>query len=169
MLVQKVVGNTFEEGLSLHNDDLFGFEIVALTWDECAKRLHRKVTEAGREIGISLPLNSSLRHGDILYRDDDSMIVVFVQPCDVLVVQPDSIRDLGRVAYEFGNRHLPLEVTDRGEIVLLPDGPTELLLDKLSVRYEKVRRRFHPIPKGGSHRHDHHHGHSHDHSHSHDH
>ncbi|WP_051404949.1 urease accessory protein UreE [Bacillus cihuensis] len=162
MICNQIVGNIFEDGLSNGNEELRGFETVELTWDECAKRILRKKTNRGREIGISLPLQpqTSLRHGDILTREEEGTVLVSLQPCDVLVVFSESTKELGLIAYELGNRHLPLEVTDSGEIVLLIDDPTEVLLNKLHVHYETQCRRFQPIPKGGGHHHhDHDHGH----------
>ncbi|WP_018393237.1 urease accessory protein UreE [Bacillus sp. 37MA] len=162
MICNQIVGNAFEDGLAHENEELL--ETVELTWDECAKRILRKKTNRGREIGISLPLQpqTSLRHGDILIRDEEGIVVVSLQPCDVFVVFSESTKELGLIAYEFGNRHLPLEVTDSGEIILLVDDPTKVLLNKLHVYYETQCRRFQPIPKGGGHHHhddDHHHDH----------
>ncbi|WP_372814463.1 urease accessory protein UreE [Paenibacillus sp.] len=170
MICTEILGNSFELELAQDNEELYGFEIVALTWDECAKRILRKNTDLGKVIGISLPLQTTLRHGDILFRDEEHTVLVFVQPCEVLVIFAESVRELGTLAYELGNRHLPLQVTEKGEIVVLPDDPTEALLTKLGARYERQSRRFQPIPKGGGHHH--HdvrtgHGSSHGHSHTH--
>lgn len=168
MICNQIAGNVFEDGLANENEELRGFETVEVTWDECAKRILRKKTNRGREIGISLPMQpqTSLRHGDILTREEEGTVVVSLQPCDVFVVFSETTKELGLIAYEFGNRHLPLEVTDSGEIVLLIDDPTEVLLNKLQVHYETQCRRFQPIPKGGGH---HHHDHNHDHDHTHGH
>lgn len=170
MICKEIKGNSFELELTSDNDELYGFEIVALTWDECAKRILRKKTDLGKEIGISLPFQTTLLHGDILFQDEEHTVLVFVQPCEVLVIFAESIQELGVLAYELGNRHLPLQVTEKGEIVVLPDNPTEVLLKKLNAHYEKQSRRFQPIPKGGGHyQHDDspNHGYSHDHGHSH--
>ncbi|WP_339226186.1 urease accessory protein UreE [Oceanobacillus sp. FSL K6-2867] len=158
MFCNEILGNSFEDGLSLDNEELNGFETIELEWDECAKQILRKETNLGREIGISLSHQPSLRHGDILIRDNENTVAVYVKPCKVLVISPQSTKELGLVCYELGNRHLPLEVTNDGKVILLPDDPTELLLDKLHVKYEKQTRRFQPIPKGGRH---HHHQHQH--------
>lgn len=153
MICQDIKGNIFDQDLLTVNEELYGFEIVAISWDECAKRILRKKTDLSHEIGISLPYQTTLRHGDILLQDDEHMILVFVQPCEVLVSFAASIQELGVLAYEIGNRHLPLQITEKGEIVLLPDQPTQLLLKKLGAHYEKQSRRFQPIPKGGGHHH----------------
>lgn len=157
MICKQILGNLFDEALIHDNEELIGFETVNLTWDECAKRIHRKTTNFNRVIGISLPVQTSLRHGDFLSRDTENKIVVFVEPCEVIVVFAKNSKELGLIAYEFGNRHLPLEVTAEGQIILLPDGPTEELLNRLHVDYEKQIRRFNPIPKGGGHHGHHHH------------
>ncbi len=57
---------------------------------------------------------------------------MFSFSCEVLVIFAESVRELGTLAYELGNRHLPLQVTEKGEIVVLPDDPTEALLTKLA-------------------------------------
>jgi len=157
LICTRIWGNVFEEGLAADNEELRGFETVAVEWDECAKRILRKTTRSGREIGIQLAHQTLLRHGDILAREGDApAIVVYLEPCEVLVVRPESVRQFGVVAYELGNRHLPLEITDKGEIVLLPDDPTKLLLAKLNAPFALETRRFQPIPKGGGHHHHHH-------------
>jgi len=158
MICRRILGNAFDEGLAAGNEELSGFETVAVTWDECAKRILRKKTNAGREIGIRLAGAQTLRHGDILAKDEEKTILVFVQPCEVLVVRPISVRHLGIVAYELGNRHLPLEITESGEIVLLPDDPTKMLLSRLDAGFASEVRRFRPLPKGGGHHHSHHDG-----------
>jgi urease accessory protein len=156
MLCSKIVGNVFKWELT--NSELDGFEKVNFTWDECAKRILRKHTSLGREIGISLPIGTTIHHGDILFQEESEeskAILAYNLKCELLVVSSYNIREFGRIAYELGNRHLPLEITEDGEILLLPDQPTKLLLNKLNAHYVTQFRRFSPIAKGGGHHHDH--------------
>lgn len=153
MICTKVLGNVHVTDVMKSLNESYNYEKVTLTWDECGKRILRKRTDQGREIGISLPLGTSLRHGDILFREDSDIVVAYVLPCEVFVVYPDNIREVAIVAYELGNRHLPLEITENGEILLLPDKPTETLLGKLAVHVKKELRQFTPLSKGGGHDH----------------
>lgn len=84
-------------------------EKVYLPSDELVKRIQRVVTDHGKELGISLREQKDLIHGDILYMDDHSLIVVEVMPDDVLVIEPRSLREMGDIAHKLGNRHLPAQ------------------------------------------------------------
>lgn len=144
MLCTQILGNAFDSGLTSGNEELYGFEIVALNGEESSKEL-RKKTDLGREIVISLPPNTLISHGDILYRDEDNTILLFLQTCEVAVVYADSMRQIVNLAYELGKRGLSLELSDDGQLVLLPDRGTLEWLEKLNVRYELQIRRFQPF------------------------
>ena len=82
-------------------------------WHEIYKKLHKKITSSGEEIGIRLDndiLKKGLRDGDILYEDDKKTVVVNILPCDTIIiyVRPDHLASVAKVCYEIGNRHATL-------------------------------------------------------------
>lgn len=82
-------------------------ETVVLPSAALVKRVQRVVTDHGRELGIRLPPGSAdLRDGDVLLRDETGIVVVGVEPTDVLVIAPRSIEEMGATAHALGNRHL---------------------------------------------------------------
>jgi urease accessory protein UreE len=101
------------------------------------------VTRGGRPVRILLPLGAGLRHGDVLADDGACLVVVHVEPADVLVVRPRTPAELARVALEIGNLHAPVAV-DGDELLVIPDGPIEAVLGELGVPHERQARRFIP-------------------------
>ncbi|MGY2747146.1 urease accessory protein UreE [Pseudarthrobacter sp. O4] len=108
MIIDHVIANRHD----LPADELAGLheERVVLPSAELVKRIQRVTTDHGRELGIRLssvagPVRD-LRDGDILFRDDVSAIVVSVIATDVLVIAARSIREMGVVAHNLGNRHM---------------------------------------------------------------
>jgi urease accessory protein len=86
---------------------------VALTWDQRCKSRQRLMTLKGCEIALALPTGSRLQGGDLL-PVPGGWIVVDLASEDVLLVRPRSPQELAFVAYQIGNRHLPLEIADQG-------------------------------------------------------
>lgn len=105
MLVTEVVGNVRELG----EGALEGLkhERVVMNNLDLVKRVQRVTTDAGTEIGLRLPTGfRELSHGDILYKDDEKVITVEVEPTDVLVLRPETIYDMAFLAHSLGNRHM---------------------------------------------------------------
>ena len=108
MLVEKILGK-------IHDMDTRGktIETVDIDWYEAYKKVHRKVTDAGRDIGIRLDdsvLKTGLVTGDVLYADDHTIIVVNTPACEAILVKVDAnhSHQIAKVCYEIGNRHAPL-------------------------------------------------------------
>ncbi len=88
-------------------------ETVDIEWHESFKKIHSKVTNTGREIGIRMGdevLTRGLYEGDVIYNQDNLIIVVHTPPCDVIVihVDPSHYKMIAKVCYEIGNRHASL-------------------------------------------------------------
>lgn len=99
-------------------------DYVEFDWHEAHKKLHRKVSRDGKEIGIRLGdwvLSRGLREGDVLGETEEGkLLVVHLLPADTLVIQidPGHLSMLARTAYEVGNTHGALFYGD-GEYELL--------------------------------------------------
>ena len=114
MIIEQVIGNLKE--LSPGNRKI---DLLLLEWHETAKRILRKCTEGGMDISVKfLKEGQSLHKDDVLYMDDEKMVVVDIIPSDTILVKPRSIEEMGRVCYEIGNKHLPLFI--QNEEILLP-------------------------------------------------
>lgn len=113
--------------------------LLNLQWFEATKRIMRKKAEDGSEVAFKLlKQGTRLREGDIVYEDDDKVVVVNILPCDAIQVTPRSIYEMGTVCYEIGNKHLPLFI--QGDCVLIPyEKPLERLLVATGYDVEKTR------------------------------
>ncbi|QHV94203.1 urease accessory protein UreE [Spirosoma endbachense] len=115
---------------------------LPLEWFETSKRIMRKRTQSGQEIALKfLAENPQLTQGDVLYEDAQTLIVVEVLPCDVLVIRPKSMYEMASVCYEIGNKHLPLFFDDN--TLLAPyDAPLFRLLTALGYVVEQQQRKL---------------------------
>ena len=84
MVCEKVIGK-------LKDVDIAGktVEYVDIEWHEAFKKIHRKVTGQGREVGIRMDdsiLTRGLFQDDVIYDADGVVIVVNTPPCEVIEV-----------------------------------------------------------------------------------
>ena len=114
MIIEEIQGNianlTAEEK-SKH------IEKVYLENSDLVKRIQRVTTDHGTELGIRLRQPIDLQYGDILYQDETNMIVVDVNSEDLLVIQPRTLQEMGDIAHQLGNRHLPAQFTETEMLV----------------------------------------------------
>lgn len=128
MLCERVIGNmgdqAFVASLGAHEVDFVDFE-----WHEAFKKLHRKVSEGAREVGVRLDdgvLARGLSDGDVLGVDESGdvpvVVVVRLLPtrCLVIDVADDHPFMLAKVGWEVGNTHAPL---------FFGEGPFQLLCE----------------------------------------
>lgn len=135
MIITEIVGNV---------DDISSagrhIERVYLSSDDLVKRIQRVTTDHGKEVGIRLVEPKDLGDGDILYMDERNMIVVSVTSDDLLVLRPSSIKQMGEIAHQLGNRHLPAQFED--EVMLVQyDYLVEELLVQLEIPYTREERK----------------------------
>jgi urease accessory protein len=135
MIIEKVLGNVSTiEKRTPH------VERVYLESDLLVKRIQRVITDHGREIGIRLKDNKDLVDGDILHMDEKNMIVISVKEDDVLVIMPTSIGQMGDIAHQLGNRHLPAQF-EGDEMLVQYDYLVEELLRQVKVPYKRENRK----------------------------
>ncbi len=119
---------------------------LPIEWYETSKRIIRKRTGGGREVALRfLQESPALTEGDVLYADDQVVIVVDIVPCEVLVIGITGMHAVAAVCYETGNRHLPLYLED--EELLVPfDAPIHrwLVAGGYAVRRE-TRKLLQPL------------------------
>ncbi|PFG44920.1 urease accessory protein [Georgenia soli] len=150
MIIENVIANRHD----LPETALAGLheEKVVLPSSQLVKRVQRVTTDHGRDIGIRLTAPAAdLRDGDILFRDESTVVVVSVLPSDVLVIAPRSIREMGVVAHSLGNRHLQAQFFDAGSeygpevMVVQYDHTVEDYLRHMQVPYSRQERVM-PVP-----------------------
>lgn len=134
MIIEQIVGNVANLGpKGLH------IERVYLTSDDLVKRIQRVTTDHGKEVGIRLKEPKDLLDGDILYMDDRNMIIVNVTADDLLVLRPVSMKQMGEIAHQLGNRHLPAQFEGE-EMLVQYDYLVEDLLKQLEIPYAREKR-----------------------------
>ena len=132
MLCEKILGRTDQMGLSGYQLDYVNIE-----WYEAFKKIHKKVTDKGEEVGIRLDdsvLTRGLYEGDILYLDKERALVVHTPKCMVIRVKVDENHPhmAAKVCYEIGNRHAPLFYGEEENTFITPyNEPMYLMLEKL--------------------------------------
>ena len=110
IVVERPLGNlaTFAlEGRSV--------ERVPIPSDALAKRLLRLQTSRG-ELGLRLD-RATLRPGDVVFADADRVVVVVVEPDDVLAIRPSSAREAFELGHLLGNLHAAVQWLDDAAVV----------------------------------------------------
>lgn len=132
-------------------------DTLRLAWEERRWTRKRVITTAGRELALALPTGSVLRPGDVIAVDRDWYVAVEARPEPVLAIAAHSREEAIRVAFEVGNRHVPLALD--GDLLLVPDDTAmEQLLRRLGASWERRRAVFDPLG-GPRHAHE---GHTHE-------
>lgn len=125
----------------LSADESRRVERVALGWEDRLRSRQRVRTDSGTELGVALPTGHPMREDDILFEDEERVVVVAAIPEDVLVLYAESPLELGRLCYQVGNRHAPICVQD-GRVLTPYDSVLEAYFVKMGVRCEKTKEAF---------------------------
>jgi len=116
-------------------------ETVSFEWFEMNNKILKKVSSKGTEIGLRL--SQPLFDGALLYEDNDKIICLELLPCETMRVHVHGMKEMGRLCFELGNRHLPLSIAE--DSVSTPyDKPTFEYLEKLGFHCERVTEKFTP-------------------------
>jgi len=73
MIIKETLGNIYAKAVKEKH-----VERVYLRSDDLLKRIQRVKTDHGNEIGIRLKEEKKLADGDILYEDENNMIIISV-------------------------------------------------------------------------------------------
>ncbi|QDQ03072.1 urease accessory protein UreE [Lysinibacillus fusiformis] len=137
MLIEKIIGNIGQE----EEIDSKLTEWIELDWEELSKRILRTVTDKGTDVAIRLSGEEPLKYGDLLFEDGDRRIAIRTKLEPVIVIYPENMVEMGRAAFELGNRHTPCLI-ENDEIIVRADHTINPLLDEVGVNYETTERRF---------------------------
>lgn len=131
MLCEQVLGK-------LEDLDVSGktVEYVDIEWHEVFKRIHKKITDRGREVGIRMDdsiLSRGLFQGDVIYQDETVIVAVNTPPCEIIEIAlaPGHEKMAAKVCYEIGNRHAPLFWGEKDTFITIYNEPMLVMLSKI--------------------------------------
>ena len=113
MLVKEKLGNI--NFFAISNRKL---DYLLIEWYEATKRILHKKTISGMDLSMKfLNENPQLSEGDVVYEDDFNIVVIEITPCDAIIIRPRTMFEMAAVAYEIGNKHLPVFYEDEELLV----------------------------------------------------
>jgi urease accessory protein len=124
-------------------------DTVSLTWEEWQKSRQKLQTAHGQEIALALPTGTRLHAGDLL-AIAEGWIEVRLAPEDVLFIKPCSLWEASFVAYQIGNRHLPLEIVEDG-LQTLYEPVLAAYFSQQAILIERAQRPFTPVSATSGH------------------
>ena len=132
MLIEKVIGNINDEQFKNSNIDY-----IDIQWHEAFKKIHKKTSQSGIEVGIKLDndiLTRGLRQGDVLAINEGNVIAVNIPKDKALVVKVNDNHLVPKVCYEIGNRHATLfEGNTHNEFITIYNEPMKEMLEKIGA------------------------------------
>lgn len=134
---------------------------VTLTCDDRHRRRLRLTTDAGEPFLLDLVETTLLREGDGLALEQGGWIEVHAAPEPLLEVTALDALGLLRLAWHFGNRHLPVQI-ERTRLLIRRDHVMADLVEGLGGQAREIEAPF--SPEGGAYAgagHGHYHGHEH--------
>ena len=137
MIIEDVIGNIGTLSIGSRQTDL-----LQLQWYETTRRVQRRQTVSGREIALRLlKQGQRLQQGDVVWMDDATAVVVDILPCEVIVVTPASMLEMGTICYEIGNKHLPVFIQDN-EVLIPMEEPLYRWLESTGYTPAKATRKL---------------------------
>lgn len=121
MIVKEILGNT-------DLIDPVDSVDVDFEWFELDRKHLKKTASDGTEIGIDV--DEPLHDGDILAEVDETSYVVNLLPSELITVDISDIKEMGRVCFELGNRHLPISIDETSVTVPYDEATFSYLVQK---------------------------------------
>lgn len=124
---------------------------MTLGWEDRQHVRGRRLSDGGIAFGLSLPRGTILRGGDCLVLDEAKTVVVVVErPEPVFLIEPRTPQEWGLYAYQIGNRHQPLMVTETGIVCPVVAG-VEQLLEQQRIPFARTALPFTPATSVADH------------------
>jgi urease accessory protein len=146
---------------------------VVLDYDERHRRRVAMTGKNGIAFLLDLPTAAGLRGGDALVLEDGRLVEVVAAPEPLLEIRCADAKHLARVAWHFGNRHVPAQLLMNG-LRIRRDHVLADLAAQLGADVAEIEAPF--DPEGGAyavaanhHHHHHYSGHNHSYDEGHDH
>src|ERR1700742_2436971 len=143
-------------------------DTIVLDFDDRHRRRMAMTGTRGLAFLLDLENAVALRGGDALVLDDGRLIEVVAAPEPLAEIRGAEPRDLVRLAWHLGNRHLPTQIVGKG-LRIRRDHVIEAMVTGLGARVIEIEAPFDPeggayAAAGHGHAHEHAHGHVHDHT-----
>lgn len=122
--IDSVVGNIYrDENLRKRYDQMLSRslgESVKISRLESQRVRMRKASNRGTDIALTLLSGTRLRHGDVLLLTDEKMIILELEPENVVLLEvkenlheDDFVEIPARIGHAIGNLHRPLKLEGR--------------------------------------------------------
>ena len=113
--INSILGNVFKES----NLEKNNFEKLKISRIDLEKRILRKKTDLGTDIGINLDSGIKLQNGDIIGNDEIKIIVEQIPEKVISVKLKENNENIAiLLGHIIGNRHRPIAIKDK--IILFP-------------------------------------------------
>ena len=111
-------------------------ETIKISRLESQRVRMRKISDKGTDVALTLPPGTQLRHGDVIIITENKMVVVGIEPEDVIMVEirdniheDDIVEVPVKVGHTIGNLHRPIRL--EGNKIYFPiQADTELEMFK---------------------------------------
>ncbi|MBV7530921.1 urease accessory protein UreE [Chitinophaga sp. sic0106] len=105
-------------------------EVFEIEWYETTKTIIRRPTRSGMEIVIRKHNRVPLADGDILWMDDEKYIELVIKPCECIVFTPKTLKEMGIICFEIGNKHIPIYIDEADSISVAYESPLYMQLQR---------------------------------------
>ena len=104
----------------------------------------RKVSDCKRELILNLPREGKINDGDIFRTNQENIFIhVIAKKEKLFQIHTCSPKDMLRVSYHLGNRHIEMEINDN-YLFIKEDYVIKNLLEKLGAEIKLVNKKFFP-------------------------
>ena len=141
--INSVSGNIFKE-TSLRNEN---FEKIKISRVDLEKRILRKKTDSGTDIGINLDSGVKLQHGDVIGNDEVKIVVEQIPEQVISVKLKENDQNIAiLLGHIIGNRHRPIELKEKSIVFpIQEDSELEIfqrlfkeVIDHIELKIEKA-------------------------------
>ena len=113
--INSILGNIFKETSS----ESTNFEKLIISRIDLEKRILRKKTDLGTDIGINLDSGIKLQHGDIIGNNETKIIVEQIPEKVISVKLKENNENIAiLLGHIIGNRHRPIAIKEK--VILFP-------------------------------------------------
>ena len=130
-------------------------DTISLAYNERHRRRFRYTADKGTDFLLDLARAAVLNHGDGLKLDDGRIVAVIAAPEALTEVRAVNPKELVRLAWHIGNRHLPAQL-DADRILIREDHVITEMLRGLGAQVHHLQAPF--TPESGAYANAHAHG-----------
>ena len=116
---------------------------VTLNYEARRKSRQRIKLDGGENAGVMLSWGETLRHGDLIASSSGFVVRIVAAHEPVMLIRCSHPRELARVAYHLGNRHVAVEVAD-GVLKIALDHVLRAMVEGLGAQVELATQPFEP-------------------------